>query len=164
VIADNLDIPLYTVTWIGRIAIFLVPIAAYYVTKRVCLALQRHDAELLTHGVEMGIIRQLPTGEFIEEERHLTEQERAKVASKKPLPALPRPGQPDVNGVPAPGSRGVAGWARGVANRAFTETVAETNGHGNGHGPGHEEVEGPEHAAVGAGEAGEHDEHGDGDH
>jgi hypothetical protein len=69
--------------------------------------------------------------------------------------ALPAPGQPDENGVPAPASRGVMGWARGVANRAFTETVAVSDGHGNGHGGAHEAVEGPEHAAIGAGEPGE---------
>jgi len=59
--------------------------------------------------------------------------------------------------VPAPGSRGVTGWARAVANRAFTETVAVPDGHGNGHGHpnGHEAVEEGEHAAVGAGESGE---------
>jgi ubiquinol-cytochrome c reductase cytochrome b subunit len=117
---------------------------------------------MLTHGVEIGIIKQLPDGGFVEEERPLTEAERAVVAAKEVPPALPAPGQPDPNGVPAPASRGVMGWARGVANRAFTETVAVPDGHGNGHGhpDGHEAIEGPEHAAVGAGEPGESGEHG----
>jgi ubiquinol-cytochrome c reductase cytochrome b subunit len=35
-------------------------------TYRVCLGLQRHDREVLQHGVETGIIKLLPTGEFIE--------------------------------------------------------------------------------------------------
>jgi ubiquinol-cytochrome c reductase cytochrome b subunit len=161
VLADHFDVPLYTVTWIARIAVFVVPIGAYFVTKRICLGLQRRDAGLLTHGVETGIIVQLPTGEFIERERPLTEEERAKIDSKKVPAALPAPGEPDANGVPAPDSRGAMGWARGVANRAFTETVAVGDGHGNGHGDGHEAVEGPEHAAVGAGESGgESDESG----
>jgi quinol---cytochrome-c reductase cytochrome b subunit len=30
---------------------------AYWVTKRICLGLQRHDLLLLEHGVEAGIIR-----------------------------------------------------------------------------------------------------------
>ena len=46
-------------------------------TRRICLGLQRKDARMLEHGVETGIIRQLPTGEFVEEERPLTAQERA---------------------------------------------------------------------------------------
>ncbi len=149
VIAYNFQIPLYTITWIARIAIIVVPIGAYFVTKRICLGLQRRDAELLTHGVEIGIIRQLPSGEFIEESRPLTDEERGVVDSKKVPAALPAPSQPDENGVPAPGSRGVRGWARGVANRAFTETVVP-EAHGNGHGNGHA-VEGGEHAAVGGG-------------
>ncbi|HMD91396.1 MAG TPA: ubiquinol-cytochrome c reductase cytochrome b subunit [Trebonia sp.] len=164
VLAKTFQVPLYTITWIARVAIFVVPIGAYFVTKRICLGLQRKDAELLTHGVEIGIIRQLPSGEFIEESRPLTEEERAVVDSKKVVPALPAPGEPDPNGVPAPASRGVMGWAREVANQAFVETVAVGDGHGNGHGHanGHEAVEDGEHAAVGAadsGESGDHEEH-----
>ena len=157
VIADKLQIPLYTVTWIARVAVFVLPIGAYFVTKRICLGLQRKDAELLTHGVELGIIRQLPSGEFIEDARPLTEEERAVVDSKKEVAALPAAGVPDENGVPAPDTSGVMGWARGVANRAFTETVPLPDGHGNGHGAveRHGAVEGGEHAAVGSGEPGD---------
>jgi ubiquinol-cytochrome c reductase cytochrome b subunit len=163
VIASNFQIPLYTITWIGRVAIFVVPIGAYFLTKRICLGLQRKDAELLTHGVEIGIIRQLPSGEFIEEARPLTDEESPVVEAKKVPAALPAPGEPDPNGVPAPGSRGVTGWARTVANRAFTETVVVPDGHGNGHGHanGHGAVEGDEHAAIGtdSGESGSGEEH-----
>ncbi len=161
VLADKFDVPLYTITWIARVAIFVVPIGAYYVTKRICLGLQRHDAGLLTHGLEIGIIKQLPDGGFVEEERPLTGEERAIVESKKVVPALPAPGEPDPNGVPAPDSRGLLGTARAIANRAFTETVVAANGHGNGHGHanGHGAVEGEEHAAVGVGDSEDHEEH-----
>ena len=33
---------------------------------RICLGLQQHDREVLEHGVETGIIKRLPYGEFIE--------------------------------------------------------------------------------------------------
>jgi ubiquinol-cytochrome c reductase cytochrome b subunit len=134
VLADRLQIPLYTVTWISRVAIFVVPIGAYFATKRICLGLQRKDAELLSHGVEIGIIRQLPSGEFIEESRPLTEVERAVVESKHVPAELPAPGETDANGVPAPSVRSPGGWARRVANRAFTETIEIPEAHGNGHG------------------------------
>jgi ubiquinol-cytochrome c reductase cytochrome b subunit len=158
VIADQFDIPLYTVTWISRVAVFVLPIGGYFVTKRICLALQRKDANMLTHGVEIGIIRQLPNGEFIEEERPVTEDERAILESKHVFEPLPEPEDVDENGVPAPAARGAIGLARKFANRAFTETVAIPEGHGNGHGPGHEavegnghgEIEGSEHAAIGS--------------
>ena len=69
VIADKLQIPLYTVTWIARVLIFVGPAVAYIVTRRICLGLQRKDKELLEHGLETGIIRQMPDGEFIEVHR-----------------------------------------------------------------------------------------------
>ncbi|MDX6344683.1 MAG: ubiquinol-cytochrome c reductase cytochrome b subunit [Trebonia sp.] len=158
VIANAFQIPLYTVTWISRVAFFVVPIGAYYATKRICLALQRKDANMLTHGVEIGIIRQLPSGEFIEEERPLNEEERAVIESKHDFEPLPTEAEVDENGVPAPAARGPLGRARLLANRAFTETVAIPEGHGDGHGPAHEalegnghgEIEGGEHAAIGS--------------
>jgi ubiquinol-cytochrome c reductase cytochrome b subunit len=145
VIADKLQIPLYTVTWIARVMVFVGPAIAFYVTRRICLGLQRKDKELLEHGLETGIIRQQPNGEFIEIHRPVDEESRAVLEAKKVPALLPAPGSEDEHGVPAPESRGGLGWARGVANRAFAETVVvETNGHGNGHGPA------DEHAAVGA--------------
>ena len=159
VIADRFDIPLYTITWIARVAFFVVPIGAYFVTKRICLGLQRKDANMLVHGVEIGIIRQLPNGEFIEEERPLTEEERGVIDSKHVFEPLPTAEVPDANGVPAPSARGPMGFARKIANRAFTETIAIPEAHGNGHGEveanGHGEVEGGEHAAIGS----THEEH-----
>jgi ubiquinol-cytochrome c reductase cytochrome b subunit len=148
VLADFLHIPLYTVTWIARVLVFVGPVLAYFITKRVCLGLQRKDREDLLHGYESGIIRQLPTGEFIEVHKPVNEERRAVLEAKKVLPMLPAAGSEDENGIPAPSSRGVLGRARGIANRAFAESIAvEADGHGNGHGP---DGAGEEHAAVGS--------------
>ena len=152
VFADRFDIPLYTITWIARVLVILGPILAYVITKRICLGLQRKDAEELLHGYESGIIRQLPNGEFIEVHKAVNEERRA-VLEAKPVPALlPGPGAADVNGIPAPSSRGLLGKARGVANRAFAETIPlETDGHREvEHGNGHAVESGEEHVAVGA--------------
>jgi quinol---cytochrome-c reductase cytochrome b subunit len=65
-IAAKFDISLNAMTWIGRIGLIVVPPLAYVVAYRVCLGLQMHDREVLVHGVETGIIKRLPTGEFIE--------------------------------------------------------------------------------------------------
>ncbi|WP_375492469.1 cytochrome bc complex cytochrome b subunit [uncultured Jatrophihabitans sp.] len=65
-IAKAFDISLNAMTWAGRIGLLVVPPLAYLVAYRVCLGLQRHDREVLEHGVETGIIKVLPTGEFIE--------------------------------------------------------------------------------------------------
>ena len=40
--------------------VFLGPIIAYFVTKRVCLALQKKDREIVLHGYESGRIVKLP--------------------------------------------------------------------------------------------------------
>jgi ubiquinol-cytochrome c reductase cytochrome b subunit len=132
VIADNLQIPLYTLTWIARVMVFVGPAIAFYVTRRICLGLQRKDKGLLEHGLETGIIRQLPDGGFVEVHRPVTAEERAVLEAKRVPALLPGAGAEDGNGVPAPASGGALGRARAVANRAFAETVVvETNGHGS---------------------------------
>jgi ubiquinol-cytochrome c reductase cytochrome b subunit len=147
VLADKLQIPLYTITWIARFLVFIGPAIGFMVTRRICIALQRKDAAELAHGYESGIIRQLPSGEFIEVHQPLSPEMAALASANKPLPALPPAGTEDANGVPAPSGAGMLGKARSYANRGFTETVPpETNGHGtNGHGTnGHAAV--TEHA------------------
>jgi ubiquinol-cytochrome c reductase cytochrome b subunit len=152
VIADKLQIPLYTITWISRIAIIIVPPLTFFATRRICLGLQRKDRELLEHGLETGVIRQMPDGEFIEVHRPVSEDTRAVLEAKRAPELLPAPGAEDENGVPAPASLGLMGWAKGVSNRAFAETIVAGNGHGNGHGPNGHGADGHEVAAVGAGE------------
>ncbi|MBE1492500.1 cytochrome bc1 complex cytochrome b subunit [Plantactinospora soyae] len=66
VIADKFFISLNAMTWAGRIGLIVVPPLAYYFTYRICLGLQQHDREVLAHGVETGIIRRLPNGQFVE--------------------------------------------------------------------------------------------------
>jgi ubiquinol-cytochrome c reductase cytochrome b subunit len=154
VIADHLDISLYLTTEIARYAIFIGPVVAYWVTKRICLGLQRKDAESLAHGYETGIIEMTPEGEFIERHAPVPEEQRAVLLANKPMAELPAP--PDGgDDVPAPATRGVLGKARLAAGRLITEQVPTPtgDGHGNGHGNGHHEP--PEPAAVPAGEPGQ---------
>jgi ubiquinol-cytochrome c reductase cytochrome b subunit len=66
VIADKFDISLNAMTWVGRIGVIILPPIAYMITYRICLGLQMHDREVLEHGIETGVIRRLPSGEFIE--------------------------------------------------------------------------------------------------
>jgi ubiquinol-cytochrome c reductase cytochrome b subunit len=66
VIADKFDISLNAMTWIGRIGLVVLPPIVYFFTYRICLGLEQHDREILEHGIETGVIRRLPHGEFIE--------------------------------------------------------------------------------------------------
>ncbi|WP_283818582.1 cytochrome bc1 complex cytochrome b subunit [Jatrophihabitans telluris] len=65
-IAKSFDISLNAMTWTGRIALLFAPPLAYLAAYKICLGLQRHDREVLEHGIETGIIKRLPNGEFIE--------------------------------------------------------------------------------------------------
>ncbi|KAA0023103.1 cytochrome bc1 complex cytochrome b subunit [Antrihabitans cavernicola] len=66
ILALTFDISLNATTWIGRIGLLIAPPLAYYVTYRVCLGLQRSDRAVLEHGIETGVIKRLPHGEYIE--------------------------------------------------------------------------------------------------
>jgi len=124
IIADNLHLSLELITQITRFAVLIAPVVAYLVTKRVCLALQRRDLDLLEHGVPTGIIRQLPSGGYVEETRPLSADARAALRAGKAPPrptAVPAADQD----VPAPGSRGGLGQVRRALGRAFTETMPD---------------------------------------
>jgi ubiquinol-cytochrome c reductase cytochrome b subunit len=162
VIADHFDVSLYAITWAARVGIFVLPAIAYILTKRICLGLQRKDNHLLEHGVETGIIRQLPGGEFIEETRPVDEEGLA-VLMSRPVhpPALPA-AETGESQVPPAGMRGALGKVRERLYRVVTESVPlpspNGHGHGNGHGNGHaiEGRDGHEQPALGPGEAGQH--------
>ena len=66
IFAYKFDISLNLTTWMGRIGMLVLPPIAYFVAYRICIGLQRGDREVLEHGVETGIIKRLPHGEFIE--------------------------------------------------------------------------------------------------
>lgn len=46
--------------------LILGPILGYFATKRICIALQKKDREIVLHGYESGRIVRLPGGEYIE--------------------------------------------------------------------------------------------------
>ncbi|MFP5020598.1 cytochrome bc1 complex cytochrome b subunit [Pseudonocardia phyllosphaerae] len=59
-------ISLNATTWAGRLGLLILPPIMYWVTYRWCLGLQKSDRAVLEHGIETGVIRRLPHGEFIE--------------------------------------------------------------------------------------------------
>jgi ubiquinol-cytochrome c reductase cytochrome b subunit len=116
IIANTFHVSLYATTWFFRFAIVIVPVAAFIVTKRACLGLQRGDAATIGHGVESGVIRQLPSGEFIEVHVRARPQEREVILSKEEPPVVELPG-PDANCIPAPSTRGLLSTARARLRR-----------------------------------------------
>ena len=65
-VAHFFQISLNAMTWVGRIGLIILPPIAYFMTYRICVGLQRSDREVLEHGIETGVIKQMPNGAFIE--------------------------------------------------------------------------------------------------
>lgn len=75
-IATHFHLSINDITWAFRALIFLGPWFAFWVTKRICLGLQRKDRELVLHGHETGRIVRFANGEYIEVHKPLDAHER----------------------------------------------------------------------------------------
>jgi ubiquinol-cytochrome c reductase cytochrome b subunit len=106
-IAYFFDISLNATTWAGRIGVLVVPPIAYWVTYRICIGLQRSDRAVLEHGIETGIIKRLPHGEFIEVHQPLAgvdDHGHAIPLEYQGAPVPKRMNQLGMGGAPVPGS------------------------------------------------------------
>ncbi|MFF1634906.1 cytochrome bc complex cytochrome b subunit [Leifsonia sp. NPDC058248] len=81
IIATHFKLTMEGVIHAIQAILILGPIVAYFVTKRVCLALQKKDRSIALHGYESGRIVKLPGGEFIEVHEQLDEYERWRLVS-----------------------------------------------------------------------------------
>ncbi|GAA2247265.1 cytochrome bc complex cytochrome b subunit [Rarobacter faecitabidus] len=75
-IATHFELSLNAITWVFRFAFFLLPVITFWVTKRICLSLQRKDRELVLHGHEHGRIIRTEEGEYFEVHKPLNDEER----------------------------------------------------------------------------------------
>lgn len=69
IIAVLFHLRLEHITYFMRVAVFVVPVIAFILTRRWCISLQRQDQERLLHGYETGIIMRSAEGGY--SERHL---------------------------------------------------------------------------------------------
>ncbi|MFB9506608.1 cytochrome bc complex cytochrome b subunit [Streptomyces aurantiacus] len=105
IVATRFHLSINTVTWAVRIAFFAVPVITFVVTRRVCLALQLRDRDLVLHGRETGVVKRLPHGEYVELHRPLSPAELHTLTQhEQPRPLDPGPAE-DANGVPSPNRR-----------------------------------------------------------
>jgi len=98
-IATQFRMSINDITWAFRVLLFVGPAFAFWVTKRICLSLQRKDRELVLHGHETGRIVRFAHGEYIEVHKPLDEYEQWLLVSYD----SPRPLEIE----PAEDSRGV---------------------------------------------------------
>ncbi|MBD2765398.1 ubiquinol-cytochrome c reductase cytochrome b subunit [Kocuria sp. cx-455] len=88
-IATHFHVGLNDVTYWLRAAYFLGPILAFIIARRMCLALQRKDREIVLHGRESGRIQALPHGEFVEVHEPLDEYKRYRLVNFEDMEVQP---------------------------------------------------------------------------
>ncbi|MEU4728643.1 ubiquinol-cytochrome c reductase cytochrome b subunit [Streptomyces sp. NPDC023588] len=90
VLAFVFDVPLPELTWTLRAAFLAVPVAVFWLTRRLCLGLQDRERRLLTDGEASGLVVQGAEGGFRPQHRALTPGERyAVLARERPRPLAP---------------------------------------------------------------------------
>jgi len=99
IVATHLHLSINAITWFVRVAVFAVPVAAFVVTKRICLGLQRRDRDTVLHGRESGTIKRLPHGEFVEVHEPLTQAQRFTLTQHEQSPPYEVGALVDANGV-----------------------------------------------------------------
>jgi ubiquinol-cytochrome c reductase cytochrome b subunit len=75
IVATRFHLSINPVTWTVRIALIVVPVVVFVVTRRICLGLQQRDRELVAHGRAPGVVKRLPHGEYVEVHRPLSRAE-----------------------------------------------------------------------------------------
>jgi ubiquinol-cytochrome c reductase cytochrome b subunit len=162
IIANKFDLDLNAITWFMRFAIFVVPVLAFIVTKRICIALQRKDRETVLHGMETGVIMRLPHGEYIEKHAPISQAQAWRLTAHERREIMPEPATEDVNGVVNPGTRKQRlraklqrFWYADDVPKPTREELEEEHAHA--HGDGHAGHSGHGHEVEGRpeGEAGQ---------
>jgi ubiquinol-cytochrome c reductase cytochrome b subunit len=118
-IATHFHLSINDITWTFRVLFFVAPVLAFWITKRICFALQRKDRELVLHGHETGRIVRFASGEYIEVHKPLDAHERWLRVQHEPR----RP----VEIEPAEDSRGVRrkGYRIDAARRRLSKVFYE---------------------------------------
>ena len=66
ILAEVCHLDIDTMVFLLRLALLLVPPVTFAVTYWMCLGLEEHDREVLSEGLETGLVRRLPDGEYVE--------------------------------------------------------------------------------------------------
>ena len=131
IVATHLHLSINVITWFVRISVFVVPVLTYYVTKRICLGLQRRDRDKVLHGRETGTIKRLPHGAYTEVHESLSQAQLFTLTQHEQDPPYEIGPLVDANGVRrrvAPTQRVRARLARamfGPQTRIAKPTVEE---------------------------------------
>ena len=103
--ATHFDLSINDLTWLFRIGVIAFPPIAFFVTRRICLGLQRKDKEIALHGRESGKVRRTETGEIYEVHQPLDDYERWILVQHEPRRPVDLDDLSDGNGVAKPNAR-----------------------------------------------------------
>jgi ubiquinol-cytochrome c reductase cytochrome b subunit len=96
VLSYQLGMALEDLVWVLRASFFILPVAAFLLTRRVCVALQRADRQRLRAGVPFGIAPRSPDGaspdgeaahpelSYASVSRPLSDDEKARMVAHRP--------------------------------------------------------------------------------
>ncbi len=101
-IAIKLHMSINDLTHVFRVGVFLFPVIAFWVTKRICLSMQRRDRELVLHGRETGTIMRTADGQFYERHEELDEFSRWNLVQHENYQVLQLTSGTDAHGVASP--------------------------------------------------------------
>ncbi len=104
-IATHFHLSINQITYFMRVAVFIGPVIAFWITRRWCISLQRHDNEKLLHGYETGIIMRSAEGGYSERHLPISETSAYTLTARERDEVYVPESETDDNGVVAPGSR-----------------------------------------------------------
>ncbi len=104
-IAIKLDLSINQITYFMRVAVFVGPVIAFWIARRWCISLQRHDNEKILHGYETGIIMRSPEGAYSERHLPISADEAYTLTARDRDEVYTPEADVDENGVPAAGTR-----------------------------------------------------------
>ncbi|MGZ5405098.1 MAG: ubiquinol-cytochrome c reductase cytochrome b subunit, partial [Nocardioides sp.] len=105
ILATQLNLSINQITYFMRVAVFVGPVIAFFITRRWCISLQRSDNEQLLHGYETGVIMRSAEGGYSERHLPINEDRAFALASRDRDEPYTSTRGTDENGVVAPGSR-----------------------------------------------------------
>ncbi|MGH3360305.1 MAG: cytochrome bc1 complex cytochrome b subunit [Nocardioidaceae bacterium] len=112
ILAVVFHLDIFAITWICRVVVFVGPVVAFIVTRRICIGLQRRDEERVLHGYETGIIERSPDGGYTERHAPVSPAHAYKLTAHERPAVHEAPVHVDDNGVRAPSSRAATLRAR----------------------------------------------------
>ena len=99
IVAIKFHLSLNSITYFNRVAVFVGPVLAFWITRRWCISLQRSDQARLLHGYETGVIMRSPEGAYAEKHLPIDGNEAFTLTARDRDDILPTPTEADENGV-----------------------------------------------------------------